>query len=278
MKNDVLDKLFSIAKSKLDVLPKDALTVRGVWNIQYAINLTSNPKSPILNLGYVVVQTINQGCSYYEKTQEDPGINEKFIGRNIFEMSADYWPLEIAGLDAVYSHIIDPPLRVHTIDGSNIQKTVSRANIVVEESLSILKNKIPKKGNKFLVVNVGVVGPFLELLARRNDLIVKATDFYRGVVGRNYHGVDVLHGSLTNQIIAESDLAIITGMTLANDTLDGILKVARENNTHLAMFAETGANFACEYCKLGIDIVVSEPLPFYLTGQGKTELKIYKME
>jgi hypothetical protein len=119
------------------------------------------------------------------------------------------------------------------------------------------------------------VAQFLEILSEQGDLTVKATDYYSGVVGQNYHGVHILHGSKTNELIAEVDLAIVTGLTLANGTLDEILSIAQKNNTKLAIFAETGAHFASEYCQMGIDLVISEPLPFYLSGSGKTNINIF---
>lgn len=274
--NGIFLKLVENAKSKINELPLEALTIRGIWHVEYAINLTRNLNSPILNLGYSVVQTLEQGCSYYEKTLENPGINEKFIGKNVFDISAGFKCLEIAGLDAVYAHLIGAPSKSYQIDGSNIDKAVSRSNIVVGEALSTLDKHKPKTGNRFFVLNVGVVGQFLEDLANRTGLTVKATDFYSGVVGHRYHDIEVLHGSMTNQLVADADLAIVTGMTLANGTLDDILNIAQKHNTKLALFAETGAHFASEYCQMGVDLVISEPLPFYLNGPGRTRIDIYR--
>jgi hypothetical protein len=42
------------------------------------------------------------------------------------------------------------------------------------------------------------------------------------------------------------------------------------------MFAETGANFAREYCNYGIDLVVSEPFPFYMVSNGESLIDIYR--
>lgn len=273
--NGILNRLKEKARAKVDQIPKEALIIRGIWHVEYAINLAPDLDAPILNLRYVVVQTINQGCSYYEN-QEDPGISEKFLGKNVLDFSTSYRCFDIAGLDAVYSHLIRKPDKSYTIEGANFDKAMSRANIVVNESLLTLRERKPKKGNKYVVVNVGVVDQFLECLSRHNDLILKASDYYIGIVDRQVRGIRVAHGTQTNKLIADADLAIITGMTLANGTLDKILDVAKKNNTRLAMFAETGSHFAAEYCQSGIDVVISEPLPFYLDGPGPCEINIYR--
>jgi hypothetical protein len=273
--NGILSKLMEKAKAKIGEIPEEAFVITGIWHIEYVINLTRNINAPVLNLGYVVIQTDEQGCSYYEKTQEDPGINEKLIGKNIFNISTTSKCLEIAGLDAVYAHLIGTPSKTYQIDGTNFDKAVSRAKIVVQESLSVLKKSKPKKDGKFSILNVGVVEQFLEIMSEQDDLTIKATDYYSGVVGHDYYGVPVLHGSKTNELIAEVDLAIITGLTLANGTLDEILRIAQKSNTKLAIFAETGAHFASEYCQMGIDVVISEPLPFYLSSSGRTNINIF---
>jgi len=273
--NGILNHLKDKAKAKVDEIPAEALIIRGVWRVEYAINLAPDLEPPIHNLGYVIVQTVNQGCSYYEN-EEDPSISEKFIGKNVLDFPTSYRCFDIAGLDAVFAHLIHKPDNSYVIKGTNIQKAISRAEIVVDESLLALEKCKPKKGNKYVVVNVGVVGQFLECLSHRDNLILKASDYYKEIVNRQIHGIKVEYGSFTNDLIANADLAIITGMTLSNNTLDGILDVAKRNNTKVAMFAETGAHFAEECCQFGIDVVISEPLPFYLTGPGPTSINIYR--
>jgi hypothetical protein len=54
-------------------------------------------------------------------------------------------------------------------------------------------------------------------------------------------------------------------MTISNGSLPGILDIAKANNTRLMIIAETGAGLGRAYCDLfDIDVVVSEPYPFYI--------------
>jgi hypothetical protein len=166
----------------------------------------------------------------------------------------------------------------------------------------LLAKRHPKQRTTFTVLNVGVVGSILSILVSQKslrlppdiDVRITASDLYEGVVGTQVHGVTVEHGThgtygfagsdgaripmgvRTLELIADADMAIVTGMTLTNGTLDAILETAIKNKTALVIFAETGAHFATEYCNLGVDVVVSEPFPFYLTCDGPTRIDVYR--
>jgi hypothetical protein len=66
--NDILSKLMGKAKTKRGEISEDAFVITGIWHVEYVINLARNIDAPVFNLGYVVIQTDEQGCSYYEKT------------------------------------------------------------------------------------------------------------------------------------------------------------------------------------------------------------------
>jgi len=130
------------------------------------------------------------------------------------------------------------------------------------------KSKNPK------VVNVGAIGNFIKEL-RQRDIEVFATDFHSSLVGETLHGVQIEHGGGTLEYVKKCDLALVTGMTLATGTLESIIKTAGDCGTKLVMFCETGANFAEEYCKYGVDVVVSEPFPFY-AFQGVSKIEVFR--
>ena len=126
------------------------------------------------------------------------------------------------------------------------------------------------------MLNVGVVGDFLELLALNTSLSLHATDYYPAIAGRKLHGAYVRDGKHTLDEVSEADVAIVTGMTLATNTLDDILRVAQENGTHVLLFAETGANFADVYLENGVSTVVAEPFPFYLSGAPSCTVRVHR--
>jgi len=272
---DVLDSLSEIAHRESNSLPADVFILRGLWRTSYILRL--NQRSTTFHLSYLLAQTVGQGCSYYEHDMDEPVLSESILGKSIFEVATESRPLEIAMLDAAFSSINrEVPAKQYFLDGSNIEKADKRAEIISDEILSRLKQQRPKRWDKFRVANVGVVGNILSILRTQRNLELTASDFYRGVVGKSIDGIYVEHGSRTLDLVAEADLAIVTGMTLATDTLDEILKTASEAKTALAIFAETGAHFAHEYCQMGVDIVFSEPFPFYLSGPGSTRIDVYR--
>jgi uncharacterized UPF0146 family protein len=125
------------------------------------------------------------------------------------------------------------------------------------------------------VVNVGVVGNLVSGLAARGCEVL-ATDLEPEMIGKVVSGVEVQDGTRTFDFVRDADLAVVTGMTLATDSLDLIISEARQAGTKLLIFAETGANFGEEYCRtLGVDTVVSEPFPFYIF-QGLSTIEVYR--
>ncbi len=270
---DILDRLLETARKSRRTVPAGVFVLRGLWKTHYVLRL--DQKSTIFNLNYVRAQTLGQGCSYFD-IEEEPGLSESQIGKNVFDLDGEPRSIRIASLDAAFFSLKGQASQSHVLEGSNIEKGKERAQIVNNELHALLDRKSRKSGRKTKVLNVGVVGHFLHVLARDKRLDLCATDFYRGVVGQRVHGVLVEHGSKTTELVAGADVAIITGMTLANCTLGKIIEAAQESKTALILFAETGANFASEYCRLGIDVVVSEPFPFYLSCPGPTHIDIYR--
>ena len=98
------------------------------------------------------------------------------------------------------------------------------------------------------------------------------------IVGREiFEDCYVYDGEKTLEIVAKSDLALITGMTLATNTADEIIKVARENNTKIVVFAETASNLGDFFIRAGVDSFISEPFPFYIYD-GITNIKVKRKE
>ena len=80
-------------------------------------------------------------------------------------------------------------------------------------------------------------------------------------------GVEVCNGRFANaSLMKKADLAIITGMTLPNRTLPGLMKLAQRYNTSTMIWAITGKHFGRYYTEHGVDCVISDrPHTIYLT-------------
>jgi hypothetical protein len=255
------------------ILTDDAVRIRGAWNTSYAIELAHT--SSRLHLHYVVIQTIAQGCCYYEPAIEAPGLSDALLGVDAVATDLGGGAWQIAALDAVYGQLCRAPDERIALEGSNIHKAGARAEIVQKE-VERLIDRTARPRAQAKVANVGVVGDFLAILKQRTNVTLTASDYYQRIVGREVSGVTIHHGSMTAHLVADADVAIVTGMTLATGTLDEILAVARESGTAIILFAQTGAHFAEVYLELGATTVLAEPLPFYLSGDGVSMIDIFR--
>ena len=271
---EILELLRQKAVARSDEYDAENFVLRGIWRTEYFLRLTR--EETLFHLNYVLAQTTGQGCSYYHPGDEDPGLGDFLIGQNVLEMDWVSRCMSIATLDAAYAALKGPPASSVVLAGTNVQKSRDRTRIVCDEAISLLSQNGPKRGKRKVVALIGVVGSMLASLLRHEGLVLKASDFERRIANHQVHGIDVAYGSKSPTVVAEADVAIVTGMALATNTLDVILQTAIENETRLVVFAETGANFGSEYCQMGVDVVVSEPFPFYLTCSGPTRIDIYR--
>lgn len=251
---------------------EDELIIRGLWSVDCLFK--PNIKERTFNYKFIVAQTIGQGCAYSMVTDYDVKYLESLMGKNYLDLKIEDTALEVAILDAIYSTLQREPDSVIELSGTSVDKAESRAKVVAEEAMKLidygnLKNKKP------LVLNVGVVGNIIKEIIDK-DIDVVGTDFDSEVVGKKLFGrAEIIYGDRTLEMVKKSDLAIITGMTLTTNTLDDIIKTAREYNTKLLVFAETGSNLGDFYVENGVDCVIGEPFPFYIF-QGKNTINIFR--
>ncbi len=273
----ILEALRRTASEQIAGGQHDAVILRGLWKTEYVLRLTDLETT--FHLRYIVAQTLGQGCSYYPVESEDPLLDPRWLGTNVLRERFISRALTIATLDAVFASLSSPlPARAFALHGSNIDKSHARAAIVCDEATTLLSTRRPRYGSAFRLVMVGVVGSFVYRLRSAGSYELALTDYDPELLGRSVHGIRVQNGSATIGLVEQADLAIVTGMTLATDTLDAILDTARERGTPVVVFAQTGANFAAAYCDMGVDVVVSEPLPFYLTGSGPSQIRVYRRD
>lgn len=267
---ELLETITNGARLSEHKLPPDASRIVGLWVTEYAVQL--RPESTPLHLKHVCVETDAIGTCYFERKEPEPAVDENLLGKTYdAALLSKYW--KIAALDAVYGAIIRSPDEKHTLRGSAGAKAYDRATIVCDEVRRIASES---QARHLRVVNVGVVGDFLAQLTKERRFEVQATDFYEAIINNTVHGVRVKSGRFTERAVAEADVALVTGMTLANDTLDGIMEVARANNTQVILFAETGSNFAEIYLAAGATAVVAESYPFYLSGSESCDVRVYR--
>jgi hypothetical protein len=266
---DIFAFLCEQMKLKTRDFPADDFLIRGLWKTDLLFRPSSNERT--FNYTYVLAQTVGQGCCYCPSPVQ---LDHATMGTDAREILHERNPVSIAVLDSILARISRQPQEVHNLCCDSVEKARLRTEVILREAERLLPDD---KGAKARIVNVGVVGELLRRLKEKYQHVT-ATDFDEVIVGLSLHGVPIDHGSLTLEHVREADLAIVTGMTLATGTLEGIIETARSSGTRLVVFAETGGNFGEEYCRgLGVDAVVSEPFPFYIF-QGATRIEVYRKE
>jgi len=266
--NDILEELQRKALEKARSYPDGCFMIRGLWRIDYVYRPPDTERT--LDYPCILALTAGHGFSYCDKTSVP--LDRTVIGKDARDVRPHEISTEIAVLDAVYSVFEKKPDASFTLDGHPNEKTPTRAKIIVDE---VVRELGMWKGEKPKVVNVGVFFGFVKGL-RERGLEVFATDLDPKIIGRKVGDVRIESGAKTLERVEECDLALVTGMTLSTQTLGGIIDAARKNGTKLMIYAQTGSNFAEEYCSVfGVDVVVSEYFPFYWCP-GKSSISIYR--
>ncbi len=267
--SDTFAMLREQALKKSESCKDEDFVIRGLWKTDLLFK--PNVFERTFMYSFVLAQTVGQGCCYCEK---DLKLDEYYIGKDAREIIPEKYCISIAVLDSIFSSIPKQPQQVYELRGNSIEKAIERKSIIVKEAEDLLKAENPREAS---IVNVGAVGNIVKDLKEKNYSVF-ATDFDEAIIGKSLHGVTVEHGSKTLEYVGDCDLAIITGMTISTDSLDEIVETAKKHNTKLLVFAETGANFAEEYCQtIGIDVAVSEQYPFYIF-QGVSTIEVYRRE
>jgi len=266
---DIFAVLRERALERMAGAPDDDFRVRGIWKVELAFK--PNPAERTFQYTFWIAMTKGQGVCYC--TGDDPRGRE-LVGSDTRELLKEKTCISIAALDSLYASLPRQPVAVHELNGNSVGKTKARTAIILAEAERLLvgvSRRCPR------VVNVGVVGNVLRDL-RVKGYDVCASDLERDIVGSTVHGVEIQDGTKTFDLVGQSDLAIVTGMTIATDSLELIVAEAKKAGTKLLLFAETGANFGEEYCRtIGIDTAVSEPFPFYIF-QGASTIEVYRKD
>ena len=241
-------------------LPPEAMRIEGAWllNLNYQPFVTER----LFQYDVAIVQIQATGAAYSAYGSLKQSELSSLVGNDAREMiSEEYSPVNIALMDAMFASLEPKADEEFLISGKD--KANQRATIIANEVQNMVQNGLIPKQAK--VVNIGAIGCIIEKLVEAK-MQVTASDLDKNLINRELAGINIADGALhTEQMLAEADLAIITGMTISNGSLPAIIDIAKKNGTKIMMVAETGAGFGRAYCDLfDIDVVVSESYPFYI--------------
>ena len=251
-------------------LPAEDMRIEGSW----LLNLNYQPfiGERLFEYDVALVQVKATGAAYSGYGTLNKSDLNSLVGNDAREMITDeYTPVNIALLDAMFASLSPQADEEFLISGDD--KAGQRADIICNEVLNMSSKKLIPATPK--VVNVGAIGCIIEKL-RNKGMIVSASDLDETIIGKELCGVTIADGVHTEKMVAEADLAVITGMTISNGSLPELINIAKKNNTKIMMVSETGSGFGRAYCDLfDIDVVISEPYPFYIF-RCHSEINIYR--
>jgi hypothetical protein len=181
-------------------------------------------------------------------------------------------------IDLVVGHVSVPASHQVVVDQILREKYARRSRLFADEADAVLRRKGPGaiKGRKPCILVIGATSGIIDALVTRG-LDVRATDMSPDVLGKSFGGVMVRDATENVSLIEAADLAIITGMTLPNRTLPGLIEAAKTHNTSTMIWAVTGKNLGHYYTEQGIDCVVSDPAPF-LQLPGPATIGVWRRE
>ena len=261
---ELLDHLWGVAEERSRAYPDEEFRLRGLWDLD--IRFQPTPEERLFKYTTAIAQTRGQGCCYAPPDYSvsfDPELFRK-DARDI-EFTDQF--IEIAVLDAIYASFDYSAAKTYELRGDPTEKSRQRTDILLQEiQKSVEGIEDPS------LLNIGVLGNVISELAA-TDITTYATDMDPEILGTEVHGVTIEEPTKNGDRLANVDTALVTGMTLATESLGAIIERANKYDTDLILFAETGSNFAKEYCSLGVDVVVREPFPFYIF-QGVSEIEV----
>jgi hypothetical protein len=277
-KERIYDSLLARARKERNF---DEISIKGIWEIN--LNFKPSKNERLFTYKVIVVQTTSGQGSCYAAPNQSFGIDRTIIGKTLNEVDMDNdsaFPLKVAILDSVYdTPRIKPDLEVE-ISGDSTSKSRYRAEIIASEVSRIINGKQARselKSKVPVVLNIGYVGTFYTILTKSFNPEYLVTDLEEELLSTKGQ-VDIFDGNRYNkEFLKKADVAIVTGMVISTRTLSEIIETAKENNTSVLVFAETGYNLASYYRDYGVDVSVSEPFPYYIFD-GASTMRVFRKQ
>lgn len=261
MSNEFIKNAKKYYNDKYDLKCFDENVLCGAWEFLCLYNPFGER---LFNYNIIVLKTKYQGSAYYlDKIDKDVLINH--MGRKINDLPYINDAFQLALIDSYVPQSISK--KHYLLNGDSTKKSIERAKIVADYSVKLLNSgTFEKKEYDFL--NIGVV----------KKIMMEITNRGYKIIGSDYEKFDssflIYDGSKTLELIKQVKVIIVTGMTMVNGTIVDIIKIAKQNNTKIIMFNESGARLSEYLLKLGVDIIISEEFPYYIFD-GYSSINIY---
>ena len=264
----LLEELWEKGCALIPAELRSQLTVKGLWDTRLYFQPQIHER--VFASRYLLAQTHYQGCCFYQGPPLRPQSLSSLIGHNYQEAREACLPIRIAVLDSLFGfgRRIKRPTRQLMQEGTPTEKALWRAKIVGEEVQSLA----PLHSN---ITILGVSGLIVYRLMQLG-YEVSACDLHPALAQIKLPGnITILNGSHQERCIRNAEVAIVTGMALATETMENVLRCASNHNTKVIIYAQTGANLAPQYLSYGARSVICELIPFY-NFEGISKIFVYR--
>lgn len=262
-----MDSLEKIKKLVLNQYTTSEREIVGIWATDCLYNPAQNGR--VFKYKFIVVQTsIGQGCAYSSDDRYDVNYLAELVGKDCLDLDNEIkdLPLKVACIDSLCEKIsFGYETEEVKLDGSSAYKLCARTELIINEAKRLVGDL---RGRK--VLNVGVVGDILFQFYNHGCQVI-GSDFDSTIVGQRFFDeVPIISGTRTLETLKSVDIAVVTGMTIANATLNEIIEVCIKYGVKLIVFAETGSNMGQFYVHEGVDCYLGEVFPFYIFNGSST--------
>jgi Putative heavy-metal chelation len=259
-------------------LPAGLFRLTALWNVDFVRQPT--PEERKTRYTMKIAQSENYGIATGPTPALEPP-DDALVGQDtrqiLIQGACRDNVVRTALVDLIIGQVSRAADRKIRLDDPPRAKYVARSKIFSDEADYLLRDKGSRylKGRTLHVLVIGATAGLIAVLSA-HGFQVSATDLWSEAVGKELGGVRVQSGSTDNaRVMKRADLAIITGMTLPNETLSGLIETAKRYNTSTIIWAITGRNFGDYYTRHGVDCVISDPSPFLLLP-GPATLAIWR--
>jgi Putative heavy-metal chelation len=267
------------ALERAQELPPEPFRLTAYYHIDYIVQMAPQERKTRY-ITRMAKSEANDGLAFGLAPLALPNLDPDFIGKDVRQILKDrlcrHRIDRTALVDLVMGHLSPSATKYVTFEGTVQDKYFNRARIFAEEAEKIIQRKGVKE-NVARALVIGATAGIIGALSNRG-FEVSTTDLSPRIVGTVLGGLKVCDGRLANaSLMKQADIAIMTGMTLPNRTLPGLIKLAQQYNTSTMIWAITGKNFGRYYTEHGIDCVISDPMAFHLLP-GSVSIGIWRRE
>jgi Putative heavy-metal chelation len=263
--------LWAFAEDQGLVANCSAQSILSAFEVGFNVQFSPEERRFRQKLVFVLLDAL--GCVFYDDAPIEP--IESLVGWPIEAVKTLSFPAQIAVLDALFTAYAAtlPCDRVVTIAGSHREKAQRRTAAICDEVTAMRAAFGPARGGTVSLIGVSRLQA---VVLQSRGFAIRAFDQDADYVGTTIlPGVTVQRAARVEELVADADIALITGMTIGNNSLPAILRAAARTGVKTVCWAVTAANIAPVYRALGLTSAVCEGFPPYFLP-GETKLRIFR--